>query len=256
MRFYIQCKPRNRTARIPIQYNQYVQAYLYTIFEKTLPELHSEGYQVGNRRFRHFVFSRLFSKNVHRDGDYLLFSESIQFYASFLVEPMPKIVIEHLITDQNLRLANEEFQVTDARVFADPFNFDDQPEKFPIESEIQTLSPVVTYRTENREGRKYTHYFKPYDPEFPEEIKNNLLRKYESIFHQPYAEPDQFHLVPTRFEQPRDESVLKFKGTVIKGYSGHFHLRCSPTLFKIAYHTGLGSKNAQGFGMFKILEPR
>jgi CRISPR-associated endoribonuclease Cas6 len=34
---------------------------------------------------------------------------------------------------------------------------------------------------------------------------------------------------------------------------GRFKLKGSPALMSIAYDTGLGSKNSQGFGMFEIV---
>lgn len=48
-------------------------------------------------------------------------------------------------------------------------------------------------------------------------------------------------------------AIIKYKGTVIKGYSGDFILKGNPELIKLAYDTGLGSKNSQGFGCIEVM---
>jgi CRISPR-associated protein, Cas6 family len=47
---------------------------------------------------------------------------------------------------------------------------------------VKTLSPVVVYSTMLRsDGRKYTVYFQPGDPDYDTLITANLQKKYESI---------------------------------------------------------------------------
>lgn len=46
---------------------------------------------------------------------------------------------------------------------------------------------------------------------------------------------------------------MLFKGTVIKGWTGLYELSLPEPLFQIAYDTGLGSKNSQGFGMVEVV---
>ncbi|RKX92249.1 MAG: CRISPR-associated endoribonuclease Cas6, partial [Spirochaetes bacterium] len=42
-------------------------------------------------------------------------------------------------------------------------------------------------------------------------------------------------------------------GTIIKGWTGTFVLNGNRKILKLAYYTGLGSKNSQGFGMFEVV---
>jgi CRISPR-associated endoribonuclease Cas6 len=186
---------------------------------------------------------------MKREGDFFLIRNPIEFYASFLVDPMPNIVIEHLISDQNIRLGNEEYQIIDAKAYADPVDF--RPGE-RLEMDIVTLSPIVAYKTVYVDEKKKTHYFKPYDPEFPKSIEENLKNKLSTI-HDTESIALNFHIVPTNFDISKNESIVKYKGFIIKGYTGKFHISGSSELMHVAYHTGLGSKNAQGFGMFKIV---
>ncbi len=51
-----------------------------------------------------------------------------------------------------------------------------------------------------------------------------------------------------------DQKILKFKGTVIKGWTGLYEVKLPKPYFRLAYDAGLGSKNAQGLGMVRVLE--
>lgn len=58
-------------------------------------------------------------------------------------------------------------------------------------------------------------------------------------------ENDEFNISPIgRF----NERIVKYKDFIIKGYTGKFELKGSKELMEIAFCTGLGSKNSQGFG--------
>lgn len=249
MRFGITARPKNKVARLPIQYNAYLQSYLYSIFREKMPFLHDAGFRSENKVFRHYTFSRIFSEGMKREGDFFLVRNPIEFYASFLVDPMPNIVIDHLISDHTLRLGNEEYQIIDAKAYEDPVHFRPGDR---MEMDVVALSPIVAYRTIYVEEKKKTRYFSPYDPEFNALLEENLKNKLSSI-HSGNSEQYRFHIVPTNFDLEKNESVVWYKGFIVKGYTGKYHISGSSELLRVAYHTGLGSKNAQGFGMFRIL---
>ena len=47
--------------------------------------------------------------------------------------------------------------------------------------------------------------------------------------------------------------IIRFKGTVIKGWMGTFEVRLPEPYFTLAYEAGLGAKNSQGFGMIQVV---
>jgi len=222
-----------------------MQGYIYQMFSTAFPQLHDDGYQQGKRKFRHFTFSRLYSKGMKRQSDKLTFFNPLTFSMSFLIDPMPNIVIKHLIRNRTMRLANEEFIIKEANAFSEPFTGEEKE----VEFEFQTLSPIVAHRDIEKNGRPFRYYFSPFEPEFFELIRENLKRKYESIYNeQPPDEMDCF-IVPTNVDPKRSFSLVKYRNFVIKGYSGRFHFKGSGKLAQIAFHTGFGSNNPQGFGM-------
>ncbi|KHE90832.1 MAG: hypothetical protein K8F52_04850 [Candidatus Scalindua rubra] len=52
------------------------------------------------------------------------------------------------------------------------------------------------------------------------------------------------------------ERIRDFKGTVIKGWTGHFRLEGKPELLQFALDTGLGSRNSAGFGFIEKVGKR
>jgi CRISPR-associated endoribonuclease Cas6 len=48
--------------------------------------------------------------------------------------------------------------------------------------------------------------------------------------------------------------ILEYRGTVIKGWTGLFKLDLPEPFFLLAYDSGLGSKNSQGFGMVEVVD--
>ncbi|MGB9578380.1 MAG: CRISPR-associated endoribonuclease Cas6, partial [Halothiobacillaceae bacterium] len=59
-----------------------------------------------------------------------------------------------------------------------------------------------------------------------------------------------FDIVPV---DERDHQVtIDFKGTMIRGYEGGFHLTGHAELLRFLYDAGVGSKNSEGCGMIEL----
>jgi len=109
MRFSITATPINKEARIPIQYNEFLQAYIYSFFEENFPLLHEEGFKTGKRKFRHFTFSRIFSSDMKMEDSCFQIRKPITFYLSFYLDSMQEMAVNFLLKNHNLRLGNEKF---------------------------------------------------------------------------------------------------------------------------------------------------
>jgi len=215
------------------------------MFSTAFPQLHDQGYQQGNRKFRHFTFSRLFSRGMKRHSDKLKLYNPLKFSMSFLLDPMPNIVIKHLIRNRTMRIASEEFTIKDASAFSEPFTGNEKE----VEFDFQTLSPIVAHRDVEKNGKPFRHYFTPFDAEFFELIRDNLKRKYESIYKEETPPEMDCFIVPINVDPKKSLAIVKYRNFIIKGHSGRFHYKGSGKLAQIAYHTGFGSNNPQGFGM-------
>lgn len=117
---------------------------------------------------------------------------------------------------------------------------------------VRTLSPVTCYDSTERSGRQYTKYFTPYDGEFQEGIRFNLLRKFR-LLHPEKDEPeDGFTITPVGHVKERVSMFEKGGLFPVKGWWGKFRLEGNREILQTALDCGLGSKNSSGWGCITL----
>lgn len=244
MRISLSLTAKNKI-KLPVSYNYYIQSLVYNYIDDKLSKfLHDEGYAVGKRRFKLFTFSRIEGK-VKFDREEKAFLVDIPFgiIISSPIEHFVQSLAENMVRSDLIMLCNQ-------RLYLESINVYFIPELKP-EIAIRMLSPVTVYSTlEAPDGRKKTYYFSPFEKEFSQLLEENLRKKYKALYQ---MEPDglSFSIEPLGIGK-KHEKIIDYKGTVIKGWMGKYKLKGSPELIKLAYDTGLGAKNSQGFGCFEI----
>jgi len=106
-----------------------------------------------------------------------------------------------------------------------------------------TLAPVVVHKRDE-EGKR--HYLSPKNPEFRPMLERNLARKYEAFFSK---EAPKFEIIPLG-EHRKIE--INYKKGWITGYVGQYCILGNYEIQELAYNAGLGTKNAEGFGVLDI----
>lgn len=224
---------------LPVHYNHFLQAAVYGTIDPALAAfLHDKGYQSGNRSFKLFAFSRLNGKfAMNKEHNTLRFSGDIGLTVSSPVPDFCQAIANGLLDKGRIRLGDALAEVKELAA-----------RQFAVRNErvvLRTLSPAVAYSTMFRaDGRKYTCYFQPGDPDYDSLIENNLRKKYQA-FHGVEAPPGA---VKARTIGTVKMNLVNYKGTIIKGYSGRLELTGPQELLQMAVDAGLGSKNSQGFG--------
>jgi len=118
---------------------------------------------------------------------------------------------------------------------------------------IRMLSPMTMYSTlKTTEGKSKTYYYSPFEKEFSPLMERNARKKYELI-NRTSADNLYLKIIPEKVNK-NCEKIMKYKGTVIKGWKGTYRLQGSTQLIQIAYECGLGAKNSQGFGCFEVVK--
>ncbi len=116
------------------------------------------------------------------------------------------------------------------------------------EIRVRTASPIVA----KRKASKKTVYFSPADPEFSEIINSNFRAKYEACYgNMPGSEPNGG--IEAFGADSLRKIVTGYKGLWINAFFCDITLRSKPEYLEFIYNTGLGCKNAQGFGMLDII---
>jgi len=202
--------------------------------------LHEQGYEVGNRKFKLFTFSRLLGQ-YEIMGSEILFTPPIRLIISSPLKEFCQYLLNGLLSRGSIRLGQNEINVEKVSVSS--------PEA-QSEIKVRLLSPVVAYSTFLKpEGGKYTCYFQPGEQEFNRLAEENLRKKYQAFHNQ---DPPAGDIRIKCLKSPRLH-LIKYKSFVIKGYSGLLLLQGPQLLLQIALDAGLGSKNSMGFGLLEMM---
>ena len=242
MRVSIEFESESGSLFLPIHYNHIVQGFIYDNISPELAKfLHEQGYTHIKRSFKLFTFSRLYGR-FKIEGKYIVLNSPIKLQISSSNSHFLQEFAESLLRKGEVSFLNQPLRVNSIEVYPNP--------RFSRDVTIRTLSPVTVYSTlKTPDNRKKTYYYSPYEKEFSLLIERNLQKKFELIHHKA---PDGYNLTIEPERRRLSEKVIKYKGTVVKGWMGRFRLEGSPELMLVAYDTGLGSKNSLGFGMFEV----
>ncbi|MEM2109112.1 MAG: CRISPR-associated endoribonuclease Cas6 [Candidatus Odinarchaeota archaeon] len=232
----------NNTLKLPVNYNHIVQAAIYNNISKELSNfLHDEGYRLANRRFKLFTFSRVKGRfSLDREKNTLSYYGPVALYISSPIERFIKELSTEIIKKGYIILENQKIKVLEV-AYPSELNFQS-------EIKIKMLSPLTVYSTLfTPDGKKKTYYYSPFEDEFSKLIDFNARKKYFLLYGRKLK--TGLFIKPLKVR----EVVLKYKSTIIKGWTGSFQLEGEKEIIKTVYDTGLGSKNSQGFGMFEVV---
>lgn len=229
---------------LPIDYNHILQGAIYHAIDPVLAErLHGQGYAADGRVFRLFCFSRLLGVfAMDKQARTMTFGQDIKLVITSPITEFVQSLATGLLRNGSWRLGEHEVAIAEVSA-----------RQLKVEQEritVRTLSPVTVYSTMQRpDGRKYTVYFQPGEPDYNAMITANLRKKYKACYQIEAPEG----VVQVRSRGALKMNLLQYKGTVIKGYSGVLHLEGPQGLLQMAVDGGLGSKNAQGLGCLEMM---
>ncbi|MGB4460652.1 MAG: CRISPR-associated endoribonuclease Cas6 [Bacillota bacterium] len=236
----IQLESTSPSFEIPVQYNYLVQAAIYQALSKDVSGFfHDVGFEHKGRRLKLFTFSRFIGKSILiKEREVLRFQGPVTLVVSSPIHQFCSSLATGLLKLGNVTIGPAVLSVTKLQV--------SEPKVEGNGIDVRMLSPTVVYSTMTRyDGRKYTCYFAPGEPEFEELVWRNLVRKYEILTQSDPPEAPGFSI---EVKSNPKLSILKYKGTVIKGYMCFLRLLGPQPLLQVALDAGLGSKNSQGFG--------
>lgn len=224
---------------LPLNYNHIIQASILNWIddEEYQKYIHDIGYTLEKRNYKLYVFSRMEGKfNIIKETKQIEFDSGCALDISAIDEKLLMLIIQGTFKN-NLRIGRNN--VTVKSITKREF----EPERI---MRVRTKSPITVYSTVKENDQTKTLYYTPYQEEFYEKIRLNIMHKYESYFGNKYDGDFEIKLLN---EKSVKEKVIKYKNFVIKGYEGEFLIQGSSKIKELIYNTGLGSKNSQGFGM-------
>jgi CRISPR-associated endoribonuclease Cas6 len=228
---------------LPLHYNHLIQGFLYESIDPDLSRfLHDKGYEVDNRPFRLFVYSRILGNyRIISSEEKIFFTPKIKLLIASPCDKFCLSLAKNIIRRGDLHLGNNILHSVTYTTHSSCVNNESIV--------VCTQSPITVYSTLFRpDQRKYTVYFQPGDPDYNRLITENLQRKYRAFYKKQPPSGD----VSVRSHSRLKRSIVKYKGFIIKGYSGNLSLNGPPELLQIALDAGLGAKNSQGFGFIQM----
>ncbi len=208
--------------------------------------IHEKTFVYENKVFRHFCFSDILSSykvqnNLKNYGKELtfLFSTSLDY----LISDFCNSLYNDEIVYNQIHLKCNYIYVIDSGVYENNLY-------------VETFSPVVVDKTSKQsDGKNKRVFFSPLDDEFEHIVKANLIAKYNSL-NDIKIDDASFSIydvsnvkkVHRKYMKPTKRSHI---GIHINGYTFKCMLKGDKRLIKIALNSGLGAKNAQGFGFIK-----
>ena len=250
----------NNGKKLPLNYQYELSAATYHIFasanEKYAEWLHDNGFRMENgKQFKLFTFSRLKPERfriLRQSNQMELVSSKVEWQISFLPEKSTQKFVEGLFQKRVFEVGNRQsavrFQVDSIQMLPSPL--------FTDTMTFEALSPIsVSQRLED--GRDYY----PQDGEefstsewVRERLLKNLLDKYEVTEGKPFAGEPYFNMMT--LSEPKSTLVTIKAGTPqqtkVRGFLCRLALHCPTELMRIAYESGLGEGNSQGFGCLGV----
>lgn len=224
---------------LPLGYHHIIQSVLYRTLKQNPVYsrfLHDSGYDKGGRSFKLFTFGPLQGRYTVQEKR-IIFTERVSFEVRSIEPVMLQLLKEGFesngITYGTQTYHNIELHLTDKEIEAE-------------ELTIRMKSPICVYSTDRTTGK--TMYYSPEDEAFSRYINENFRRKYQAYIG---VFPEDDIRIRKEWVTPKDKYVTRYKGFYINGWNGTYVLSGKRRYLDFLYQTGLGSKNAQGFGMFE-----
>ncbi|HGJ64159.1 TPA: CRISPR-associated endoribonuclease Cas6 [bacterium] len=236
---------------IPINYNYFLASVIYRFLDLSNPEyayfLHEDGYGLGDKKFKLFTFSQLMAQKREIRGNYIQFKSPLTWFVSSPQEEFLGGFAASLL-DQRVILINDiPLQVKDVDIPKIPH--------FQERMYFRCLSPITMSTKREFRGEIATHYLLPDESDFSELIRQNLIRKYETIYGRKPRDDSfrmEFDADYISKQQGRVTRLVRYKDIDIRGVLCPFRAFGSPELMFIGYECGFGDKNSAGFGMVEV----
>ena len=248
-------------ASFPFNYQHPLQAALYALIRESSSDysqfLHGKGYVKDgiDKLFKFFTFSKLRFVPKKRVKKGFQEVKKIEFVFSTIMEKSMRHLILGIFSNRKMRLTLEGqniiFDIETVDVLDDV--------KFSAREKFVCLSPIaVSTMIQNEKGRAVPHFLNYMVPSerkrFVENLKKNLINKYETLNNVPYTNHDrtfEFHFDHKYIagKNGRISKLIEFKNQIkIKAMESPFVVDADPELIKIGYECGWGEKNSAGFG--------
>lgn len=230
----------DQAACLPIQYKHVLHAAFLRWLqdEQVASFLHEEGYHTGKRAYKLYTISDILTKGeCNKEKGKVVFPQGIELVISSFTTELDTVIQNAVDEEHPLVLGKVVLHVKDYEEIEETY----------CDCIVKTLSPVTVHSSfELPDGSKKTYYYSPTEKNFSEQLCENIIRKYKSIYG---VEPENIDFVIHPLNPKKMKKVIiRYKSTIIVGWKGRFKLSGDPEMIGIVLLCGLGSRNSMGMG--------
>lgn len=230
---------------LPWNYLNMLRGVLYSAIRKSNPKLgeflHNQGFEIQGHRYKLITFSLLFPKSSQKEKNGIKMTPPIHWWISSPLSSPLEALATTLLCEGKIKLGETELTVEKIEVEETP--------QFKNPSVFKTLSPIVV-SAGVYSGNKLEHRFlSPQEHEFWRIVELNLRRKALVLGINVSQEPLKFQSIGKWHSKLFEIQKIK-----VKGWEGSFSVEGCLELIKLGYEAGFGERNAQGFGMVRVVE--
>jgi CRISPR-associated endoribonuclease Cas6 len=241
---------------LPIDYQYAQSAAIYKILSCANKDyatwLHNNGFRTDSgQHFKLFTYSPFFISGFKQIGDRLaVLSDTVEWQLSFLPEKSTETFIQGIFSNQTFEIGDAtsvvQFHVRNVEVLPSP--------EYQETMEFQAMSPIFI-KLIKEDGRQ--EYLSPEDSRAGRLIFGGLKNRYKAFTGTAYTGSENFAFEV--LSKPKSKLITIKKGTPeeskLRAYRCNFRMTAPQDLMRIAYESGVGSENSQGFGCVRIKKP-
>jgi len=229
---------------LPWNYPNMLRGVLYSAIKKSNSKLgeflHNQGFEIQGHRYKLITFSLLFPKSSQKEKTGIKMIPPIHWWISSPLSSPLEASVTTWLCEGKIRLGRIELMIEKIEVEKTP--------TFKNPCAFKTLSPIVV-SSGVYSGKKLEHRFlSPQEDEFWRIVELNLRRKALVLGINVFQEPLRFQSIGEWRSK-----LLEIQKIKVKAWEGSFSVEGCLELIKLGYEAGFGERNAQGFGMVKIL---
>ena len=224
---------------IGFNYNLQLAGLIYQSIRRANDDLAYELH--SSKGYKFFTFSELRSKKraVTKEG---IFFKNCHFFVSSPRKEVISSLVEGLLQSPEVRINGVKFFLDSIEVLESP--------ELGNSVTLSTLSPIIVRTARKENGKLRTIDLLPHESKFYENLRKNLVRKYESFYGEVREEID--FLKPISVKPKR----IEIKGTYHRASHMTFGVKGDRKLIEFGYETGFGEKNSMGFGMVRVFDSK
>jgi len=244
LRFVIRLTPESEPFKVPFNHLHYLQGLIYRRVQRTNPELSLRLHNPKIPKFFTFSLFMAERREFEYGKQYFHGYGTGYFYFSTAVPEIAEAFLGGLLRDPTVTLWGERFTVDSVKSIAEPKRLSGR--------KMITLSPIAVTTLRPEFGRLRRYDLNPTEPEFYENIVENLVEKYTALYG---ALPEERDL-KFRVLLAKPKRIQVKPGIFQRAWHLIFRARGSEELLRVGYLVGFGEKNSIGFGMVKVGDRR